>query len=109
MTAQPRIELFKQIEPQSDRPFRLLETIITSDGPRSRVCDGTWKFEAEARFELATRSVALGLAVSVPAIDAENTSRCPKCQSSVIDDDLGRGAVVHICTNPKCDWEGYST
>jgi hypothetical protein len=34
---------------------------------------------------------------------------CPKCAGPVFDDDLGRGCMAHICQNPKCDWEGYST
>jgi hypothetical protein len=47
--------LLKQVEPPSFRPWRLLEIYTSSDGPRTRVCAGTWATEEEARAEIAER------------------------------------------------------
>src|SRR5262249_21291590 len=37
-----------QVAPSTSRPWRLLETVHTSDGPRTRVADGSWKTLEEA-------------------------------------------------------------
>lgn len=42
------LQIVKQEHPQCGRPYRLLEVYITSDGWRSRICDGTFE-----TFELA--------------------------------------------------------
>lgn len=44
----PILFLLRQVEPYSPRPWRLAETIFTSDGPRTRFLDGSWKAEEEA-------------------------------------------------------------
>lgn len=38
--------------PKPTRPFRLIETFWTVDGPRSRVCDGSWSTFDEAQTQL---------------------------------------------------------
>lgn len=35
--------------------FFILETTVTSDGPRTRVCDGRWGTQDEAEAELKVR------------------------------------------------------
>lgn len=44
--------LLQQTSPRTSRPWRIAETLITSDGLRTRFCDGTWATEEEARKEL---------------------------------------------------------
>lgn len=34
------------------RPFRIVETNLTIDGPRSRICDGSWATQEEAEAAL---------------------------------------------------------
>lgn len=41
-------QLMQQIFPPTNRPWRIVETFTTSDGIRSRVCDGTWQTQEEA-------------------------------------------------------------
>lgn len=48
----PYLELVFQKEPSTSRPWRLLETYLTSEGPRSRIVSGTWATEEEAREEM---------------------------------------------------------
>jgi hypothetical protein len=43
------LQLYKQISPETRIPFRIIETYETVDGLRSRVVDGGWKTEEEAR------------------------------------------------------------
>ncbi len=50
--------IIQQLSPPTSRPYRLLETCETSDGPRTRVCDGTWRESAEAFEEVGKRSGA---------------------------------------------------
>lgn len=41
------LQIVKQEYPQTKEPYRMLEVYITSDGYRSRICDGRWPtFEA---------------------------------------------------------------
>lgn len=47
--------IFHQIYPATTRPYKLCETVITSDGPRTRVCDGTWKSLVDVQAELNKR------------------------------------------------------
>lgn len=41
-------QVFKQEYPTSAKPYRIIETVITTDGPRSRICDGCWETFVEA-------------------------------------------------------------
>lgn len=47
--------LVKQLVPTTARPYRLIESFVTSDGIRSRICDGTWASEEDALKELERR------------------------------------------------------
>jgi hypothetical protein len=38
----PTIAIVKQEFPETTRPYRLLETHLTSEGPRTRVCSGAF-------------------------------------------------------------------
>ncbi len=44
---------FKGFETEPSRPYKILETYMTIDGPRTRCCDGLWHTEREAREALA--------------------------------------------------------
>lgn len=49
----------EQIQPPgSAKPFFIVETVFTSDGPRSRVCDGRWATLEEVSKELANKLAA---------------------------------------------------
>lgn len=43
-----RFEIFKSMKVGVTRPFRIIETTETFDGPRSRIVDGTWASWREA-------------------------------------------------------------
>ena len=45
------LTVVKQEHPPSGKPYRLLEVYLTSDGWRSRICDGTFVTFAEAMAE----------------------------------------------------------
>jgi hypothetical protein len=45
------ILVMEQVTPPTFRPFRLIEVYMTCDGPRTRVCSGTWKTREEAETE----------------------------------------------------------
>lgn len=47
--------LIQIMHPRSRRPFRIIETYETSDGPRTRVADGHWPTYNEAWEELEKR------------------------------------------------------
>ncbi|MFD2650690.1 hypothetical protein [Brucella rhizosphaerae] len=34
--------IFKQVSPETYRPFRIIETYVTSEGMRSRICSGAF-------------------------------------------------------------------
>jgi hypothetical protein len=34
--------IFKQVSTETDRPFRVIETYLTSEGMRSRICSGAF-------------------------------------------------------------------
>lgn len=53
-----RLAIIKIISEETSHPYKLIETYTTSDGLRSRLCDGTWATEAEAQRELARKSSA---------------------------------------------------
>jgi hypothetical protein len=43
-TTVSRIDIFQQVETERVvYPFRLIETFLCADGPRTRVCDGQWR------------------------------------------------------------------
>jgi len=42
-----------------ERPYFLIETMLTSDGPRSRVCDGRWETYLGADAERKRRIEAM--------------------------------------------------
>lgn len=44
-----KLMLLKQIEPETNRPWRLLEVFVSADGFRTRVCNGAWLTEGDAR------------------------------------------------------------
>src|SRR5882757_5697305 len=39
----------------TDKPFMIIETVQTSDGPRSRICDGRFRSFAEAEGKIAEK------------------------------------------------------
>ncbi|MBB5700640.1 hypothetical protein FHS76_000483 [Ochrobactrum daejeonense] len=40
----------KQVSPEdAPRPFRVLETYVTSEGYRSRICSGAFHFQSDAQ------------------------------------------------------------
>lgn len=47
--------LIQIMHPRSRRPFRIIETYQTSDGPRTRIVDGHWPTYNEAWEELEKR------------------------------------------------------
>jgi hypothetical protein len=49
----PSFALVKQVAPEVTAPWQILESCITSDGWRTRVCTGYWRTEEEARLVLA--------------------------------------------------------
>jgi hypothetical protein len=52
----PFFQLAKLVDGTPDRkPWFIIETHITSDGPRTRVCDGRWPNDAEAAHEMRKR------------------------------------------------------
>lgn len=40
--------IFRQDHPFSAKPYVIIETIVTSDGVRSRICNGRWANYDEA-------------------------------------------------------------
>lgn len=34
--------IVKQVIPESSKPYRIIETYMTSEGPRSRICSGVF-------------------------------------------------------------------
>jgi hypothetical protein len=50
-----KLEVAQLVSIWSSKPFFLVETNITSDGPRTRVCDGRWATQDEAHGELIKR------------------------------------------------------
>lgn len=55
MKGYPRWVINKQEFPVSSRPYSLTETVWTSDGPRARVCNGTWTSFVEVKEEMIRR------------------------------------------------------
>ncbi len=42
VTMKSTFAIFKQVSPETDRPFRVTETYVTSEGMRSRICSGAF-------------------------------------------------------------------
>lgn len=36
------LNIVKQVSPESNKPYRIFETYMTSEGPRSRICGGAF-------------------------------------------------------------------
>ena len=49
-----RLTIVKQVSPETPRPFSIIETFGTVEGPRTRVCGGVFRSldEAEAHRDL---------------------------------------------------------
>lgn len=49
------IQVMKIVSPEGlPRPYRLVETFVTSEGMRSRICSGCWDTFGEAEFQRET-------------------------------------------------------
>lgn len=55
MNERNTIQIFQQIDPPTSRPFRLIEVMITSDGYRSRLCEGSFYTFDEAEVDRQER------------------------------------------------------
>lgn len=55
MTRNGELQIMLQIIPNTNRPYRLVETYISTDGPRTRVCSGSWETQEEVEKELEKR------------------------------------------------------
>lgn len=47
--------VFKQIHPNTPMPYRIVEKFNTSDGIRSRICDGAWSSDIAVMQEVERR------------------------------------------------------
>lgn len=45
--------IFKQVTPDADRPFRIIETYLTSEGIRSRICSGAFSSLEVAQYQVS--------------------------------------------------------
>jgi hypothetical protein len=43
------LNIVKQVSPESSRPYRVIETYLTSEGPRSRICSGVFTTQESAQ------------------------------------------------------------
>lgn len=48
-------QVMKQEYPKTSRPYRIIETLVTSDGMRSRICEGCWTTFDEAKADLEAK------------------------------------------------------
>lgn len=55
MNERPTLAILEQVDPPITRPFRLVETYISSDGYRSRICSGAWATRDEAEADRQRR------------------------------------------------------
>lgn len=46
------LNIMKQVSPESPRPYRIIETYMTSEGPRTRVCSGAFSTQEDAQIWL---------------------------------------------------------
>ncbi len=44
--------LLRQERPETNRPWRIIESYLTSDGIRTRLCNGTYQYESDAQANL---------------------------------------------------------
>lgn len=54
MTTFNLIQIVKLVSHDDPRPYRLVETFVTSEGMRSRICSGCWATIGEAEFQRET-------------------------------------------------------
>lgn len=47
-----RLKIFRICDPGERRPFGIMETVETTEGPRTRICSGRWTEMHEAAEEL---------------------------------------------------------
>jgi len=45
--------IFKQVSPETDRPFRIIESYLTSEGMRSRICSGAFSSLEVAQYQVS--------------------------------------------------------
>ena len=45
--------IFKQASPETDQPFRIIETYLTSEGMRSRICSGAFSSLEVAQYQVS--------------------------------------------------------
>lgn len=43
------LNIVKQVSPETPRPYRVIETYLTSEGPRSRICSGVFTTQEGAQ------------------------------------------------------------
>lgn len=55
MSEKPTFSIWVQLEPYSGAPYRLTETRLTSDGYRTRFCDGAFATRDDAISEKLKR------------------------------------------------------
>lgn len=48
-------KLIKEVYPPTNRPYRVIETYLTSDGYRSRICNGVFETQEEAEKDIDRR------------------------------------------------------
>lgn len=49
------LKIFEQREPETKKPFRIIETVETIDGPRDRITDFCFETIWQARFFLCVQ------------------------------------------------------
>lgn len=59
MSNRPILQLAKLVGGPVFKPWLLIETYLTSEGMRTRVCSGRWGSEEEARAEMVKRQEAM--------------------------------------------------
>lgn len=42
------LQIYKHVSPETPRPYRVIETYITSEGHRSRICSGVFSTQEDA-------------------------------------------------------------
>ncbi len=46
------LQIMKQVSPEAAKPYRIIETYLTSEGMRSRICSGVYAKEEAAQARL---------------------------------------------------------
>lgn len=55
-----QFQIVQQVDPYTSHPFRIIEVFVSSDGIRSRLCDGVYATIEEAKKALDARYAAIG-------------------------------------------------